>query len=348
MGRGQVWIGTARRYTSAGGLSAAVTLGRLKLDPWLGHSHNRHLFFLPTVILAAWLWGFAPALFAAALFAVALRAFWTDHHESFLHANSDVVLFLLVSAAICAIVRSLQHAREAADEATRSREQLLAVVAHDLGNPLHAVRLAEEHLRAKIGETTGDARAVERSLATIEHATTRMDHLLRDLVDTTRLSHDELVVTPAPTPVAPLVAEVAEIYAARAREAGLELEHGAPDDDAADVSCDRDRIMQVLGNLIGNATKFTPPGGRVALHARERDGAVRFEVEDTGSGIRPEHLPHIFERFRSFDARGTGLGLFIAKSLVTAHGSELHVRSALGFGSTFWFELPRLARAPRR
>jgi signal transduction histidine kinase len=348
MGRGQVWIGTARRYASAGGLSAAVTLGRLKLDPWLGHSHNRHLFFLPTVILAAWLWGFAPGLFSAAIFAVALRAFWTDHRESFLHANSDIVLFLLVSAAICAIVRSLQHARETADEVTRSREQLLAVVAHDLGNPLHAVRLAEEHIRAKIGEKASDARAVERSLATIERATTRMDHLLRDLVDTTRLSHDELVVTPAPELVAPLVAEVTEIYAPRAQEAGLELEHGGPEGDDAAVSCDRDRIMQVLGNLLGNAIKFTPPGGRVALHARERDGAIRFEVEDTGSGIRPEHLPHVFERFRSFDARGTGLGLFIARSLVVAHGSELHVRSTLGFGSAFWFELPRLAHAPRR
>ncbi|HVX97695.1 MAG TPA: HAMP domain-containing sensor histidine kinase [Polyangia bacterium] len=344
MGRGQAWIGTARRYASAGGLSAFVTLGRLKLDPWLGHSHNRHLFFLPTVILTAWLWGFAPALFSAAIFAVALRAFWTDHHESFLHANSDIALFLLVSAAICAIVRSLQHARETADEATRSREQLLAVVAHDLGNPLHAVRLAEQRIRAR----SDDARAVERSLATIEHATTRMDHLLRDLVDTTRLSRDELVVTPAPELVAPLVAEVTEIYAPRAQEAGLALERDGPEDDAAAVSCDRDRIMQVLGNLLGNAIKFTPPGGRVALHARVRDGAIRFEVEDTGAGIRPEHLPHVFERFRSFDARGTGLGLFIARSLVVAHGSELHVRSTLGFGSAFWFELPRLAPAPRR
>jgi signal transduction histidine kinase len=344
MGRGQVWIGTARRYANAGGMSAAVTLGRLKLDPWLGHSHNRHLFFLPTVILAAWLWGFAPGLFGAAILAAALRVFWTDHRESFVHANSDVLLFLLVSAAICAIVRSLQHARQRADEATRSREQLLAVVAHDLGNPLYAVRLAEERIRA----TRGDERALDRGLATIERATTRMDHLLRDLVDTTRLSHGELVVTPAPEPVAPLVAEVAQIYAPRAQEAGLDLEVGGPHDAETAVSCDRDRIMQVLGNLLGNAIKFTPAGGRIALYAREHGGAVRFEVEDTGSGIRPEHLPHIFERFRSFDARGTGLGLFIARTLVSAHGSELHVRSTFGLGSAFWFELPRLAQAPRR
>jgi signal transduction histidine kinase len=346
MGRAQAWrawIGTARRFANAGGLSAAVALGRLRLDPWLGHSHNRHLFFLPTVILAAWLWGFAPGLFGATIFAAALRLFWTDRGESFVHADSDILLFLLVSAAICAIVRSRQHARERADEATRSREQLLAVVAHDLGNPLHAVRLAEEHIRA----TGGDARAFERSLATIERATTRMDHLLRDLVDTTRLSQGELVVTPGPELVAPLLADVAQIYMPRAQQAGVDLAVSAPDADTA-VSCDRDRIMQVLGNLLGNAIKFTPPGGRVALNACVRDGLVRFEVEDTGSGIRPEHLPHVFERFRTFDARGTGLGLFIAKTLVAAHGSSLRVRSTLGAGSVFWFELPRLARAPRR
>jgi signal transduction histidine kinase len=330
-------LAAARRYALALVTVAAVTLGRLQLDPWLGHNHNRHLFFLPTVMLISWLWGYGPGLVGAVLFGAALRVFWTPP-ESFIHANSDIAVFLGVSVAICAIIRSLQHARLRADAATRSREQLLAVVAHDLTNPLHAVRLAEERIRA----TSPDGGAsLERSLRTIRHATTRMDHLLRDLVDTTRIEHGELLVTRRPESVAGVMQEVGQIYAPQAQEADLTLEVSAPAEDIV-VDLDRDRLLQVLGNLLGNALKFTPEGGTISLRAIDRGTTVRFEVADSGTGIRPEHLPHIFERFRSFDARGTGLGLFIARSLVGAHGGELTVESQLGHGATFWFEIPRL------
>jgi signal transduction histidine kinase len=330
-------VATARRYFLSIVTAVAVTLGRLRLDPWMGHTRNRHLFFLPTVMLISWLWGFGPGLVGAVIFAVALRAFWTPP-ESFIHANSDVVLFGLVSVAICATIRSLQRARQRADAATHSREQLMAVVAHDLTNPLHAVKLAEERIRF----TTRDAPTIERSLKTIRHATTRMDHLLRDLVDTTRIEHDELVVALRLEPVSSIVQEVAQIFSPQLQEAGLTMEVIASEDSL--VEGDRDRLMQILGNLMANALKFTPEGGRVALRAIDRDDVVRFEVEDSGSGIRPEHLPHIFERFRSFDVRGTGLGLYIAKSLVEAHRAQLSVRSRLGQGTMFWFELPRRRR----
>jgi signal transduction histidine kinase len=328
-------LAVARRYAMSVFTAAAVTLGRLRLDPWMGHTRNRHLIFLPTVMLIAWLWGFGPGLLGAALFTVALRVFWTPP-ESFIHANSDVALFLLVSALICATIRSLQRARQRADEAMRAREQLLAVVAHDLTSPLHAVKLAEERIRL----APRDVPLLERSLKTIRHASSRMDHLLRDLVDTTHIEHDELAVTLRAEPVAPIVQEVAHLFAAQAQEARLTLEVSAPPAPSV-VDCDRDRLMQVLGNLMGNALKFTPEGGRVAVRALDREEAVRFEVEDSGAGISPEHLPHIFERFRSFDARGTGLGLYIARSLVAAHAGELSVQSRLGHGTTFWFEVPR-------
>ena len=337
-----MWIGAerlmnVRRYALAIGTAVAVTLGRYELDPWMGHTHNRHLFFLPTVMLIAWLWGFGPGLAGALVFTVALRAFWTPR-ESFIHANSDVALFLLLSVAICVTIRSLQRARQRADAAMRSREQLLAVVAHDLTNPLHAVKLAEERLRF----TMRDAPGLDRSLKTIRNATSRMDHLLRDLVDSTRIDHDELVVTLRPEPVAPIILDVAQLYGPQAQEAGLTLEVSAPPAEVV-ANCDRNRLMQVLGNLIGNALKFTPEGGRIALRVLDRPDRVRFEVEDSGTGIRPEHLPHIFERFRSFDARGTGLGLFIARTLVAAHAGQLFVQSRLGHGATFWFEIPRVA-----
>jgi signal transduction histidine kinase len=333
-------LALTRSYVRAGVLALAVAFGRLRLDPWLGHHHNRHLFFLPTVMVISWLWGFGPGLLGAALFAVALRLLWTEPTESFIHANSDIALFLLVSVAICATIRSLDRARRRADSSTRSREQVLAVVAHDLSNPLHAVKLAEERLRL----ATREDPSTERSLKTIRHATSRMESLLRDLVDTTRIEHDELVVTLRPEPVAPIVQEVAQLYAPQAQEAGLTLDSSAPPGDSV-IECDRDRLMQILGNLVGNALKFTPEGGRVALRADDRADTVRFEVEDNGSGIRPEHLPHIFERFQTYDPRGTGLGLFIASSLVAAHGGALSVTSEVGQGSRFSFEIPRRPRA---
>jgi signal transduction histidine kinase len=328
-------VAAARRYGIAVVAAVAVIFGRLQLDPLMGHTRNRHLFFLPTVMLIAWLWGFGPGLLGAFIFSVALRVFWTPP-ETFIHANSDVALFLLVSAAMCVTIRSLLRARERADAATHSREQLLAVVAHDLANPLHAVKLAEERLRF----ASRDAPGLDRSLKTIRHATARMEHLLRDLVDTTHIEHDELVVTLRPEPVAEIVQEVGQLVTPQAQELGVALDVIVPSADCV-IDCDRDRLMQILGNLLGNALKFTPDGGRISLRALERPDAVRFEVEDSGTGIRPEHLPYIFERFRSFDSRGTGLGLFIARTLVAAHSGALSVRSRLGHGATFWFEIPR-------
>jgi len=321
-------------------MAVAVVAGRLGLDPWFGHYHNRHLFFLPTVMLVAWLWGLGPGLLAAALFSVALRLFFSlGTTETFFRANSDIFLFALVGAAICALVQSLQRARQRADAATRSREQLLAVVAHDLTNPLHAVKLAEEGIRS----TLRDGDPMERRLRAIRRAAERMERLIRDLVDSTRIEHGELFVTRRLEPLAPVVQEVAQLYAPQAQEVGVTLDTSPPSDDTL-VDCDRDRLMQILGNLVGNALKFTPDGGRVALRVTDRGEAVRFEVEDSGAGIKPEHLPHVFERYRTFDARGTGLGLFIAKSLVEAHGGALSVESELGRGARFWFDLPIRSR----
>jgi signal transduction histidine kinase len=329
--------GAWRAYVLSAALAAAVVAGRLGLDPWFGHYHNRHLFFLPTVMLAAWLWGFGPGLLAAALFSVALRLYFSQGtNETFLRANSDIFLFALVSAAVCGLIRSLQRARQRADAATRSREQLLAVVAHDLTNPLAAVKLAEEGIRSSLRE----ADPMERRLRAIRRAVERMERLIRDLVDSTRIEHGELFVTRRPVPVAPVIQELAQLYAPQAQEVGVTLDASPPPGDGV-VECDRDRLMQVLGNLLGNALKFTPPGGHVTLRAADLGDAVRFEVEDSGSGIRPEHLPHVFERYRTFDARGTGLGLFIAKSLVEAHGGALSVESELGRGAKFWFDIPR-------
>jgi signal transduction histidine kinase len=117
------------------------------------------------------------------------------------------------------------------------------------------------------------------------------------------------------------------------------------------VRCDRTRVLQVFGNLLGNAVKFTPEGGELLVGARVQRGEVQLWVRDTGAGIRPEALPHIFERYwqaKEAESRGTGLGLYIAKGIVEAHGGRIWAQSEWGKGSTFTFTLPLADRAVTR
>jgi signal transduction histidine kinase len=325
-----------RGYLLASLVAAAVVAGRLSLDGWFGHNHNRHLVFLPTVTIAAWLWGFGPGMLATGIFTVALRVFWNNPSEGFLRANSDIFLFMLVSGGACAVIQSLHDARRRADEETRVREQVLAVVAHDLRNPLNAVTLSIDRLRA----AARNGQPLDRGLETIRRATSRMNALIRDLVDATHIEQGNLLVALKPEPVAGLVQEVTDLFASAAQGQNVTLETSAPPGDVL-VTCDRERLMQVLGNLMGNALKFTPPGGRVSLRATESGPGVRFEVEDTGRGIEPIYLPHIFERYRTYEGGGTGLGLFISQRLVELQGGKLQVESVVGSGSRFWFEVPR-------
>jgi signal transduction histidine kinase len=265
-----------------------------------------------------------------------LVVFWGDPTESFIRANSDIFLFVLVSAGACALIQSLDDARRRADAETRAREQVLAVVAHDLRNPLNAVTLALQRLRtAVIG-----GRPVDKGLETIQRATSRMDHLIGDLVDATHIEQGNLTVTLKPEPVGGVIQDLTELFSSSAQDLGVALDLTAPPGDVQ-ISCDRERLMQVLSNLVGNALKFTSSGGRVSVRAQEEGLAVRFVVEDSGHGIDAAHLPYIFERYRVYAGGGTGLGLFIAQHLVELHGGTLRVESTVGRGSRFWFEIPR-------
>jgi signal transduction histidine kinase len=325
------------RYGGAGVLTALVVVARLELDPRWGRQHNRHLVFLPTVLLVAWLSGFGPGLLSTVLSTVALAYFWADPGHGF-HATADLVLFFVVSVMICALVRSLQVASARADAALRSREKVLAVVVHDLRNPLTAVQMTSEALQRK----ATDPESLRR-FKVIDRAVARMEDLIRDLFDSARLEHGDLQMVMQPEEVQTLVQEVVELHAPLAREHRLNLEAaeaGAPQAGAR-ITCDRHRMLQVLGNLVGNALQFTPEGGRITLRTEVQERVVSFTVEDTGAGIKPENLPHVFEQYWKADSKGTGLGLYLASSIVRAHGGELGVRSEQGRGTSFFFAIPR-------
>jgi signal transduction histidine kinase len=325
------------RYGGALALTIVVVLGRLALDPVWGRQHNRHLVFLPTVMLAAWFGGFGPGLLSVALSTLALGHFWTEQ-ASGLHLNSDLVLFFFVSVAVCELVESLQLARARADDARRAHERVMEVVVHDLRNPLTAIKATSEALQSNPGL---DAHHRHR-LQIIDRSASRMEGLIRDLVDAGQAERGSLQMMLEKENAVSIVAEAIELHAPVARERGVTLESKTPAETIF-VNGDRNRLLQLLGNLIGNALRFTPDGGRITvrLEAEAGDRLVRFFVDDTGSGIEPEHLPHVFEQYWKGDPKGTGLGLYIARSIVRGHGGDIGVTSAPGRGASFSFTIPR-------
>ncbi|MBA3818041.1 MAG: response regulator [Deltaproteobacteria bacterium] len=225
--------------------------------------------------------------------------------------------------------------------ATRSRDDLLATVSHDLRDPLGAISLATALLRRSA--TTPD---LDRAVGSIERATARMEALLRDLLDISSIESGHLSITPEPCAASYLIEEAVALIASRAVAKGLALETRLPAHDAT-VLCDKGRILQVFSNLLGNAVKFTPAGGTLSIATVPERHCVTFVVGDTGPGIAPTELAHVFERFwKSGDqgTAGTGLGLAICQGIIEQHGGTIRVDSELGRGTSFSFTIPIASR----
>jgi signal transduction histidine kinase len=274
-------------------------------------------------------------------------AFFTAEKSS--HGPVDLVVAeVLARRASRAIENALLY-REAL-EAVKSRDDLLALVSHDLKNPLSVVLL---NLRLARRVALGEAReALPELLESSRRSAERMLRLVQDLLDTASIEAGRLAIEPAPQAAEALVASALDLLRPIAARKSVLLRFRVPDK-TPPVLVDRDRFLQVLGNLVGNAVRFTSSGGSVEVRAETRRGAVCFSVRDTGSGIAPKDLPHVFDRFwqaRRTARGGTGLGLSIAKGIVEAHGGRIWAESVLGEGSTFSFTLPtsrRRARASR-
>ncbi|HEX8692545.1 MAG TPA: GAF domain-containing sensor histidine kinase [Longimicrobium sp.] len=225
-----------------------------------------------------------------------------------------------------------------AQQAIRAREAVLAVVSHDLRNPLASILLNA----TMVLDTKGLDPWVADSLEQVVDSVEQTNRLITDLLDVARMEENGgIPLDRAPVDARSLVASAVRLLApiAAARGVSLEAEPGAP----LPVLADSDRVVQVLSNLIGNAVKFTEPGGSVRVLAEPRGAEQWFAVADTGAGIDEEHLAHIFDRFwqvgRS-DRRGVGLGLPIARGIVEGHGGRIWVESRRGEGTTVHFTLP--------
>lgn len=233
--------------------------------------------------------------------------------------------------------------------AVRARDETVGVVAHDLRNPVSAVKMLSQAVLSRL-ETEGLPDDTAEQLRLIREAALQMDRLIEDLLDITRVESGTLAVELQSITTAVLLEGALRTLRPIVESAGHTLDVDLP---AAlpVVRADPERIGQVLSNLVGNAAKFTPPGGRVTVRVSEEDDIVRISVSDTGMGIAPEHLPHIFDRFwqathSGIRTRGAGLGLPIAQGIVRAHGGILRAESTPDQGSTFSFTLPVAPRAP--
>ncbi|NOK22601.1 sensor histidine kinase, partial [Corallococcus carmarthensis] len=230
------------------------------------------------------------------------------------------------------------HLFETSEQAIRVRDEVLRIVAHDLRAPLNVIQLSAGVLERKLPPDAG----IRRHLDALQKSVQRANRLIQDLLDVARMEGGTLSVEREPLEVAALVQEALEQHRALAESRSLRLVAHVPQG-LPRVLADRERVPQILSNLLGNALKFTPEGGCITLSVQPEAGQVRFQVRDTGPGIAAADLPRIFERFWQAGPKrkeGAGLGLAIVKGLVEAHGGQVHVESTPGEGSTFSFTLP--------
>jgi two-component system, chemotaxis family, sensor kinase Cph1 len=225
--------------------------------------------------------------------------------------------------------------------AVRARDDLVAVVSHDLRNPLGVIQMQAAILLQTVGSGSEDfSRRIQTSTDHIQRAVRRMNTLIRDLLDLAKLEAGRFTLQCSRCQMNDLVEESLLILRPLAEAKRITL---TSDLRAGAVDADRDRIFQVLSNLVGNAIKFTPERGSIRVRAETENAEVRVTVTDTGPGIPPDQLANVFDRYwqaRRSDQEGSGLGLFIAKGIVEAHGGRIWTEAHEGTGATFKLVLP--------
>jgi signal transduction histidine kinase len=223
---------------------------------------------------------------------------------------------------------------------TRSREEMLSIVSHDVRNPLGVVLTGSALLlRGSLPPDKGDR--ARRQVEAIQRAGHRINTLIRDLLDFASIEGGELALTARPHDVGGLLSEALDALRPIAAAKSQELA-GMPPAQAMTVCCDRDRIVQVFANVVGNSMKFSPSGAHIRVDAVAEGPVVRFTVADDGPGMDPEELANLFDR--SWQAQrknrdGVGLGLAIVRGIVEAHGGRVSAESALGEGTRVHFTL---------
>ena len=260
---------------------------------------------------------------------------------------AELVNSALAEAAVEFTLRATEQINEAlriAEQAVRAREDVIAVVSHDLKNPLSVIYGSIAMFDDALGaDNLEAARGTLRShVSRIRRSSVRMNRLITDLLDLAKIREGRVEIEVREEHTSALVAEALEQSAPLAEQRPVHLENDGGSDGL--VICDRERVLQVFDNIVGNAIKFSSPGGSVRVAVESSPNECTFAVRDVGPGIPEHQLPLLFDRFwtspRATGGSGTGLGLAIARGIVEAHGGRIWVESAAGEGTSFFFTLP--------
>lgn len=346
-------------------LGDAARQGAFVEDPYVRSRQPRSVLVLPIVHQASLLGviylennlladAFPPDRLAvlqilAAQAGISLQNARSAEHAAYLEAEQTIreAYARDLEVRVAERTAELKQAYDQLMEVDQLKTNFLSLVSHELRTPLTTILGYAEFLEDCVdGElSTGQ----EESVRQIQQATARLQRLVDDLLDFARVEAGTFGLVCSHVDLAAKIAETLHSLRPMTQETDLQLQVRVPGEPVW-VWADPGRLAQVLLNLVGNALKFTPPGGRIEVSLAASETAWRIEVTDTGIGIDPEHLPKLFQRFYQVDSSstrskgGAGLGLSIARSIVEAHGGEIGVRSVPQQGSTFWFTLPRAVR----
>jgi two-component system, chemotaxis family, sensor kinase Cph1 len=261
--------------------------------------------------------------------------------------NLSIIMLVIVIATVLLLVRVVAHRAELETknfgyaQALKARQDLLAIVAHDLRNPINSVALSCSVLTKTLDEPDPDLAFVVKNLGAIHRSAYRMNRLIEDLLTSTRIEAGQLRIRPQQCDLQPLLRDFAQLVRPVAAEKSVQFVYSMSPD-VPNVFLDPDRLSQILWNLVGNAVKYAPEHGVVSLRVQTVNGEVEFRVRDTGPGIAASELPRIFDQYwqSKHTKGGAGLGLYISKGLVEAHGGRIWVESIVGEGTTVCFTVP--------
>jgi signal transduction histidine kinase len=250
-------------------------------------------------------------------------------------------------AELCMRVRNLLRLKTASDGALAGRDNSMGMVSHDLRNLLHGIVLQTTMLADDASAST-DNKEMVVGLKRILGFAGRMHRLVEDLVDVVSIDAGKLALEPARHVAATLLSEIVDASRLAAAEKGISIRSDTVDPSLM-ATFDRERILQVMNNLVTNAIKFTPRGGAIMLRCEGTDDGLVLSVSDTGVGIPGKLLDTVFERFVqvTHDHRGLGLGLYISQCIVQSHAGRMWVESTVGKGSTFYFTIPFMMTKPK-
>ena len=361
------------RYGCALALVALDSALKAMLVP-VSAGNFRLMTFYPAVILASWLGGFGPGV-VAILASVTAAAYWLPPPDSFRvaspHDIAALVLFSGVGILIAAVIETLRRtrrrlseesdsravlaaeraklielehrARTDAEAANRGKDEFLAMLAHELRTPLSAIASAAHTLERNARRESSTALPID----VIARQTRHVTRLVDDLLDAGRVMAGKIQITRLPVDLTDIAVRSIE-----ALSAARKLDHHdlAVHLESAWIDADADRMEQVIVNLLGNAVKYTPPGGSIAIRIQHERTDVVMTIEDDGIGIQPELLPRVFDLFvqgtqrsREAPAAGLGIGLALVRRLVELHGGTVEASTGgAGCGSIFTVRLPAL------